>query len=312
MEILKENFEHCDDNLYIAFDRQNEKLLCEIFPWQMSREATVLVNVRVEFEVKHSYFNTLIRAVNTIQPAIVDRILPSKEDFRSFSTISKLEFEKLLLLPETLGMHLDQCQRSALENILASDPRSPPILVTGSFGTGKTQLIAVASHCFVELGKLRREPVRVLVCAHQQATADNLVDKYFGPMLDHQPEDFELIRVTSNHSFPPRESKFGNYYTTARGVGEISRSPFLIIATTFLTAPSLKRFRAGFFTHILMDEGSQSREPEAIYPLSLASSNTKLVIAGDSCQVSSELNYHCISCNSSLAKYIFQPCVCTC
>ena len=69
--------------------------------------------------------------------------------------------------------------------------------------------------------------------------------------------------------------------------GRISNSSGnLVIATTFLTALSLRNlFRPGFFTHILIDEGAQTREPEAIAPLSLASSGTKIVIAGDSCQV---------------------------
>jgi len=36
-----------------------------------------------------------------------------------------------------------------------------------------------------------------------------------------------------------------------------------------------------FFTHILLDEGAQTREPEVIAPLSMAGKNTKIVIAGD-------------------------------
>ena len=44
-------------------------------------------------------------------------------------------------------------------------------------------------------------------------------------------------------------------------------------------------FSPGFFTHILMDEGAQAREPEAVAPLCLATKDTKIVIAGDSSQV---------------------------
>ncbi len=45
-------------------------------------------------------------------------------------------------------------------------------------------------------------------------------------------------------------------------------------------------FPPGFFTHILLDEGAQAREPEAVAPLSLATKDTKIVIAGDPQQVS--------------------------
>ena len=305
MDILKENFECCDDNLYIAFDCSSEKLLSTITSCQIPRQGTVLEEVSVEFEVKHSYFNGLIRAVNMIQSEIISRILPSKKDFQLFSAISEQELERLFLLPQMLGMHLDRGQLSALKCILTSDPRSPPVLVTGSFGTGKTQLIAVASHCLVEQGRIRNQMVRVLVCAHHQATADNLVEKYFGPMLHRQPNYFELVRLISNYAYPPQRSSFLKYYKAVNLLNFDFRPPqhHLIIATTFGTSRSL-RSKVGnkFFTHIVMDEGSQTREPESIAPLCLASPNTKLVIAGDSNQVSSILN--CLVC--IILKYNFE------
>ena len=60
-----------------------------------------------------------------------------------------------------------------------------------------------------------------------------------------------------------------------------NRSNFLIV-TPCLTALHLAKFiPRGFFTHILLDEGAQTREPEAVAPLSMAGRNTKIVIAGD-------------------------------
>ena len=115
MDILKENFDCCDDNLYIAFDCSSEKLLSTITSCQIPRQGTVLEEVSVEFEVKLSYFNGLIRAVNMIQSEIISRILPSKKDFQIFSAISEQELEQLFLLPQMLGMHLDHGQLSALQ-----------------------------------------------------------------------------------------------------------------------------------------------------------------------------------------------------
>ena len=40
-----------------------------------------------------------------------------------------------------------------------------------------------------------------------------------------------------------------------------------------------------YFTHILIDEGAQTREPETITPLIMANEDTHIVIAGDIQQV---------------------------
>ncbi len=46
---------------------------------------------------------------------------------------------------------------------------------------------------------------------------------------------------------------------------------------------------AGFFTHILLDEAAQAMECETIMPFALASKTTRIVLAGDHMQVSTEL-----------------------
>ena len=62
----------------------------------------------------------------------------------------------------------------------------------------------------------------------------------------------------------------------------------LLVITTFMIALQLPEFfEPGFFTHILIDEGAQAREPECIAPLSLANKTTRIIIAGDSKQVRS-------------------------
>ena len=64
-----------------------------------------------------------------------------------------------------------------------------------------------------------------------------------------------------------------------------------VIITTFLTALTIKdkliKEKASLhFSHIIIDEGAQSREPEALGALVLAEPNTHIVIAGDHRQVS--------------------------
>ena len=63
-----------------------------------------------------------------------------------------------------------------------------------------------------------------------------------------------------------------------------------VIITTFLTATNLRQKEAEshqplIFSHILIDEGAQTREPEAIGALAVAKEETKVVIVGDNKQV---------------------------
>ena len=60
-----------------------------------------------------------------------------------------------------------------------------------------------------------------------------------------------------------------------------------IVITTTSSAAQLASFPRlrGYFTHILIDEGAQVLETEAIIPLMLAMPNTCVVLAGDHIQM---------------------------
>ena len=63
-----------------------------------------------------------------------------------------------------------------------------------------------------------------------------------------------------------------------------------VIITTFLTATNLKQSmeqssQPVVFSHILIDEGAQTREPEALGALAVVKQETKIVIVGDNQQV---------------------------
>ena len=282
MKILKENFNHCNNYLYVSFSPKFESTLSQIFSQQIGEGGTYIMNVCIEFEVKHLYFNSLIKAVNDIRQVIIKRIVPSRKDFLPFSTIDE-QLRQLMLQISTL---IDKDQSLALMKILTCNSMSPPLLVNGSFGTGKTRILASAAYYLVLQGRQTGRPTRILVCAHHQATPDTMVQKYFGPMLIKNPGSFELIRLTSFSHHLDRKHNFKKYYVVFEELSDsLKQSQFLIVATTYNTSASLKMYGKGFFTHILLDEGSQIREPDAITPLCLASPNTKLVIAGDTCQV---------------------------
>ena len=289
MTILRENYNHCDDKLFIAF-RCTLKLLNIIFSEKVTNEEIQLHNVGIEFEVKHSFFNYLIESVNNIQTAIIGRIIPSYDEFKKIS-ISNTNCNSELHSLERFNISLDDKQMNGLLKIMACDSESPPVLISGAFGTGKTRLLAVAAYCLMKKGAATNTPTRVLICAHHPATLDSLFENYFGPISkDHREEDFEMIRLITKDTVKRPPHNLAHCYKNFKeilNVYEKSKPPFIIVASTFASSLSLKPvFGSKYFTHIFLDEGSQSREPEAISSLTLASPNTKIVIAGDWNQVS--------------------------
>ena len=289
--ILRANYNHTDENMYIGFSEDHIEQLRKVFP-DLSNRGITYDQIKIEFEVKHIFFDGLIKSVNRIDPIIIQRLLPRAQDFLTKSS----DYFQYKHHMHTVVSQLDPGdQFNALKTIVLCPAQSPPILINGSFGSGKTRVLAIATYYITEMAM---ETVRILICAHHQISADNLVESYFGNMMENKvyPWQINLIRLTSS-SHNARCKKFSRYYMKFHELrSEVRRrtisttSGNLVIATTFTTALRLKElFSPGFFTHIFIDEGAQSREPEAIAPLSLASSGTKIVIAGDSCQVNLQL-----------------------
>ena len=230
--------------------------------------------VPVCFILKHSYFQNLHRSLDRVSSKTIERLIPDELDARQ----RMLPFTSM---PESECLLLDkEYQLLALKKIMACDS-SVPFLVTGPFGTGKTRLLATAAVNFLK--KRRNRKNRVLICTSHLHSADAYVDDYFGPMLaDHCiPQNIRPIRLVGNdYNY---DGDFCHLFTRPSERDKIEKSHLVI--TTFLTAPQLIRLGVKPFTHILIDEGAQTREPEAIAPLGLADDNTKIVIAGDHLQV---------------------------
>lgn len=286
-DIMRENYDHTDENLYIGFTHKDADHLGSVFQ-DLSRSSKTYDQVKVEFEVKHFYFDNLVKSVNFIDPVIIQRLLPQAYDFLP-RLPGYFEYKPHM---RVLVNQLDpDDQLNALKTIAMCPAQSPPILINGSFGTGKTRVLAIAAYYITEMA---RETARVLICAHHQASADNFVETYFGEMVTSTNYSWQVrfIRLISKN-YLVRSKSYSKFYmkfndlrneVLHRRISNCSGN--LVIATTFFTAIRLQElFTPGFFTHILIDEGAQAREAETIASLSIASSGTKIVIAGDSCQV---------------------------
>lgn len=266
--ILHKKNQNCTDSkLYIAFDRHNASIFRSHFLSSLG------IKVHVSFQLKDSYFKNLKKAIENLPPDVILRIQPS------LSTImpSECAFDDTPFDIENYG-EFDVEQRAALKLILSNIPDgSPPILISGPFGTGKTRILAIAAHM------LFQNSARILVCTQQQESAKNFLETYNGLPV----QSIKVKRVLLTYRNPPLYNQLKLFYLAPDKLTNsitTDDEDNLLIITTCLTAHHLTKVEVNF-THIFIDEGAQMREPEAIAALRMAKASTKVVIAGDPKQV---------------------------
>ena len=232
------------------------------------------VPLRVEFMVKRSYFKGLHAALSKLKPAGIQKMIPIQHDFAS-STLRPFRPRR----PPYKSLLLDSYQQRALFRILNCSSGAP-VLVTGPFGTGKTRVLVTAAYEI--LGKSSN---RILMCAHHQNSVDTFIS-YFGEILQDpcNPWQKKVVRIVLNDSYMRiNKPKYPHLYVARDELDSID--PYDLVITTLGTSRSLLYKGHKPFTHILIDEGAQTREPETISPLCFARDFTKIVIAGDHLQV---------------------------
>ena len=189
-------------------------------------------------------------------------------------------------------------QRNALATIAACPIGSPPVLVTGPFGTGKTRILALAAHYFLQCSTRVQSKTCILVCTQQHVSADAFLDCLMNLVISI-PDTAYVVRLTNRPrgKQPYKQGTAGSVFQRhLRSYDELesdfhhkpptNKRPYLIV-TTCQAAHSLRNrlLRNFYFSHILLDEVAQMREAEAVAPLCLANDTTKIVLAGDKMQV---------------------------
>ena len=254
------------DIIFVAFAADE---LIKICPAAKKHQHTVS-NIRVVFELKYSYFYRQHNTLDKLSDEVIAKIMPLSD--KEFTCETKFEDDYHLSSWFRHSADLDSIQFSALKAIMMCDPKAP-LLVVGSFGSGKTRLLARVAMQIVQ----EDHKARVLVCAHHQSAVDSFVVNYFSENVKN------MVRLMNPSYRPP--PGYEKYYKTAKRMQRYACDVQLIV-TTLATSRHLDGIiKQGHFTHILMDEGAQSREPEAVAPLTLANRDTKIIIAGDHKQV---------------------------
>ena len=239
-------------------------------------------NITVVFSLKEFYFKGLRSSVNELNHSLIKKLVPQSEEFQLCNRgvdPTSIFIKK----PPHPVFELDkEYQEPALQKILAS-PSSVPFLIIGPFGTGKTRLLASAAQAILRGEGNQFSPesnIRVLIATHHNQTADSYLENYYKPAADYFKE-FKFVRVAAEGGVRPNS---GNLVKSVHQIGNNIQKYHLVI-TTLLTAKQLSRYCKNFFSHILIDEVAQAREPEVLAALKLAGENTKIILAGDPLQV---------------------------
>ena len=191
-----------------------------------------------------------------------------------------------------LHSNLNEDQREIINKIAAPAIDSPPLVVFGPFGTGKTFTLNQA---------IRRISVdqnsRLLLCTHSNSAADlhvELLDTYLkkekGIAACKPLRIYTPLRKLSTVPDAVKE------YCLIADKGEPTEALRLptreevvkhrvIVSTLSMSRALFDMDLHRYFSHILIDEAAQALETEMLTPLTLAGNSTKVVFTGDHMQV---------------------------
>ncbi|NXI93855.1 HELZ2 Helicase, partial [Psophia crepitans] len=190
-----------------------------------------------------------------------------------------------------------------------SSRQVPPLLIYGPFGTGKTFTLAMAT-----LEILRQPNTRVLICTHTNSAADIYIREYFHNYVTSGHPWAVPLRIISTDRPINLTDPITQMYCCLSPDQRSFRHPtraeidrHRIVITTSMLSKNLK-VAPGYFTHIMIDEAAQMLECEALVPLSYATFDTRIVLAGDHMQITPKL--FCVgdgqSADHTLLNRLFQ------
>ncbi|KAK2465578.1 hypothetical protein APHAL10511_002470 [Amanita phalloides] len=215
-----------------------------------------------------------------------DRILFPNVQHRS--NLAPVTPRRLVLKYHDNNIATNPQQAQAVRSIVRLPPGSPPFVVFGPFGTGKTSTIVEA---IIQI--LHRNPqARILACAPSNSAAD-LITRKLGPSLNKA----NLFRFNA----PSRDKKalsddilkFSHLKQltgsdgpqTHFGVPDMDEfKEFRVVVSTCISGsvPASVGLPRGHFTHIFIDEAGQATESETLTPIkTIADNETNIVLAGD-------------------------------
>lgn len=175
----------------------------------------------------------------------------------------------------------NQPQLLAVKSIVNQTPGSPPFVVFGPPGTGKTITIVEA---ILQLLRTNSQ-ARILACAPSNSAADLIAERLSAGLNTEQL--FRLVAPSRSSNQVPDAVK-PYTYTKLDGHFSVPIMPimkaFKVIVSTCVSASIVSGIgmARGHFTHIFIDEAGQATEPEAFVSIKMMADNkTNVVLSGD-------------------------------
>ncbi|XP_054001757.1 probable helicase with zinc finger domain isoform X2 [Hylaeus anthracinus] len=167
----------------------------------------------------------------------------------------------------------------------------PPVLLLGPFGTGKTFTIAQALHILLT----KSSEHKILLCTHSNSAADLYIKEFFDVWYREENNSrLKPVRIFYKGRAKNTVHPVVQGYSLMKDNGTF-RDPTEedlqncgLIVTTLAASSSLTCLNLSF-THIVIDEAAQALECEVLIPLSLATRQTRLILAGDQMQLAPEI-----------------------
>ncbi|KEP52557.1 putative RNA helicase [Rhizoctonia solani 123E] len=250
-----------------------------IFNRRFPHSPTALYDV--QFVLNPVPFKRMLQAL-AIDPKRREVLFPQVEDVTTSSMAAqRLEETEMDLYNRIIGTNEEQ--RNAIARVIHLPPGSPPYIIFGPPGTGKT---VTAVECISQL--LNDDNVRILACAPSNSASDLLAQRLI-QLRGLNPS--ELVRL--NALWRPRITLPEDLveYSLISPTGGTFRTPKLeqlksyrVVVATCSTAGLLYGLGvdAGTYSHIFIDEAGQGSEPEVMIPiLTMAGPNTNIVLSGD-------------------------------
>ena len=230
------------------------------------------ITVATEFQLKVGYFTNLHKAIDSIPSAVIKKL--------TIEVSRPADYSPNEDVPNWFPaqFQLDEGQLRSCQKVLSCSP-ALPFTIVGPFGTGKTRVIAASA-----LWLLRRDRnARILITAHHKRTADEYIDKYFTADIQKKVlPGMRVLRLLGKNA-PMKKADLHSDTVKAAWTVQGSLHRYQLIITSFITSMGMRN--PGRFTHIFIDEGAQTREPECVAAFRFATPETKIVIAGDHKQV---------------------------
>ena len=263
--ILPETQFACNNLLYIGFDHNNTRAFMKIL--NIGGTEKERCKCMLKLSINKSYFKLLHTSVEKIASNVLKKLLVYHASPECSNDVC-VGMEKV--------ESLDDSQHKAMIKMAMANHHSSPILVNGPSGTGKSYLIC---HFIIKVLEKTDESTStcILVSCHHSASAQSLMMQF----KELKP-DSSMVLYVSN-------SLCANFCEFKKHIHKYLQMKQVVIVASSLTASRISSHMPDdFFTHIILEEASQSIEPETVAPLCMANENTNIILVGDPLQVSAK------------------------